>query len=509
MAGLQETIEAIFAIDPDANAIECENQWWRWSDLARVKDALDRCFEEAGLASGTRVGALLRNKPAHVAALASIMSSARCVVTLNPATPNEKLAQEIRSLGLPAVIGSPSDWARPALREAALSAGVLGVELPERVDGKVRLVEGLERRAATTVREAPGVAIEMLTSGTTGAPKRVPLKASSFEKMLNDAAIYERDRRGDDQPKLRKGVYFVMAPFAHMAGVWSIMNALVSGRQAFLLERFAVEPFVDAMRRHRPRALATPPAIVRMVLDANVAKEDLESVLAWRTSTAPLDPDTADAFYERYGIPVLQVYGATEFAGGVAGWTIEDFKIFRREKRGSVGRLNPGIEGRVLDPETKQALPAGKEGLLSLRASHLGNGTDWVDTMDRAVLDADGFLWIKGRYDNAIIRGGFKILPDDVVKVLEQHPAIREAAVIGVKDDRLGEVPMGAYIVKKNAAAPSDAELRAFLRNHLSPYQIPAQLLAVAELPRTPSMKVSALELRELFAQDRQAGQVT
>jgi acyl-coenzyme A synthetase/AMP-(fatty) acid ligase len=495
----------VFAIDPSANAIDCDGTWWRWGDLARIKEALEAILEEEGLGAGVRLGMLLRNKPAHVAALASIMSSARCVVTLNPVIPDDKLAQEIAALALPAIVASGDDWARPAVRKAAADACVVGIELPDSAQGVVRKVPGLDRCSATIVRDAPGIAIEMLTSGTTGTPKRIALKASLFEKMLNDATVYERDRQGDHRPRLRKGVNFVMIPFAHMGGMWSIMNTLVSGRQAFLIERFAVDPFIAAMRRHRPRALSTPPAILRMVLDANIAKEDLASIVAWRTSTAPLDPDIADLFLERYGIPVLQVYGATEFAGGVAGWTMEDFKLYGRAKRGSVGRLNPGIEGRVLDSETKEPLSPGTEGMLSLRAGHLGNGNDWIETTDRALLDADGFLWIKGRYDNAIIRGGFKILPDEVVKILEKHPAIREAAVAGIRDERLGEVPVAAYIVKTGAGAPNTAELREHLRRHLSPYQIPELFLAVAELPRTPSMKVSVEGVRALFESNRTA----
>jgi len=139
-----------------------------------------------------------------------------------------------------------------------------------------------------------------------------------------------------------------------------------------------------------------------------------------------------------------------------------------------------------------------------VRASHLGQEDRWVETNDRAVLDEDGFLWIKGRYDNAIIRGGFKILADDVAKAIDSHPAIREAAVGGIPDPRLGEVPVAAYIVSAGHDAPSDEELKRFLRDKLPPYQVPVAFRAVDELPRTPSMKVSMLGLRELFA-DRTA----
>ncbi|MGE0741757.1 MAG: class I adenylate-forming enzyme family protein [Hyphomonadaceae bacterium] len=500
MATIRATIDGVFKVEPDAEAVESNGVWWTWRDLDAVKTQFEAILDQHGLGADVRVGAMLRNLPACVATLASIVSSDRCVVTLNPALPDDKLANDVRNLELPVVVGMARDWERPAVKDAALAAGVLGIVLPETAGGALTLAPGLEKVKAQAVRNAPGIAIEMLTSGTTGPPKRIPLKKSLFEKMLNDAAIYERDRQGDDTPKLRKGVNFVMVPFAHMGGVWGTMNTLMSGRKIFLLERFTVEAFMDGMRRHRPRAIGTPPSMLRMVLDARVPKEDLASLAAWRTSTAPLDADTADLFYETYGIPALQVYGATEFAGGVAGWTLEDFKAFGKTKRGSVGRINPGIEARILDPETRAPVEPGVEGVLSLRAGHLGNGVDWMDTMDRAILDADGFLFITGRFDNAIIRGGFKIIPDDVVRALEQHPAILEAAVAGLKDARLGEVPVAAFIVKSGATAPSHDELADFLRARLSAYQIPVQTKAVKELPRTPSMKVSVIGLREMFA---------
>jgi acyl-coenzyme A synthetase/AMP-(fatty) acid ligase len=235
-------------------------------------------------------------------------------------------------------------------------------------------------------------------------------------------------------------------------------------------------------------------------MDANVPKEDFASLVAYRTGTAPLDPDLADAFYERYGIPVLQNYGATEFGGGAAGWQLDDFKAYWKAKRGSVGRLNKGVEARILDPETNEPLPAGAEGLLELRGPNIGDGKSPVRTTDLAVLDEDGFLFIKGRHDNAIIRGGFKILPDDVTRAIEQHPAVREAAVTAMPDPRLGQVPAAAYILKAGAEAPTEDEMRAFLRERLMPYQVPVFLKVVAELPRTPSMKVSQPALKELFA---------
>jgi len=503
MTKLADMIKAVLALDPAAPEFEYAARWTTWGELAQLAAGLDAALTRAGLGAGARVGALMRNRVELAAALIAIFSSERCLATFNAHAPDGALAADLRKGAPPVLIGVAEDWERASLREAAQEIGALGLKLTADPADPVRIVQGLGgRKEAWTNVSAPDVAIEMLTSGTTGTPKRIPLAYRNFEQALLSAASYERGRGEDDAPRLRSGVQIVTAPMAHIAGITGVMNNILAGRKICLIDRFTVEAYRDAIRRHKPKVATAPPSALRMFMDANVPKEEIASLVAWRCGTAPLDPDLADAFYERYGIPVLQNYGATEFAGGAAGWTIDDFKAHYKEKRGAVGRLNRGIEARVIDPETNEVLPPGAEGLLELRGGNIGDGQTFVRTTDLAVVDADRFLYIRGRYDNAIIRGGFKILPDDVVKAIQAHPAIREAAVVGVPDPRLGQVPAAAYIVKSGARAPSEDELKAFLKERLNGYQIPVRFKAVSELPRTPSLKVSQPELKAMFAGD-------
>jgi long-chain acyl-CoA synthetase len=499
MDELAALVRGVLKLDPQAQAMEYEQRWRTWGDLDRIVAAVDEALADAGLGKGARIGGMLRNHPLVGAALLSVITREQCVVTLNAALPDERLAEDIRALKPPALVGLERDWARPAVRAAAAEIGCVGLLLADDGEQSVRLVEGLERASgAGLVREAPGVAIDMLTSGTTGRPKRIPLTAQAFEKAVVGAGVYD-GRKPGDPPRLRGGVQILCQPFAHISGLFGLFNCVAAGRASSVLERFAVEPFVDAVRRHRPPVASAPPSALRMILDAQTPKADLASLKVFRVGTAPLPADLADEFHDRYGIPVLQNYGATEFAGGVAGWTLADFRKHPRDKRGSVGRLNPGVEARVVDPETGASLPLGEEGLLELRSQQLGDGVSWMRTTDLAVLDADGFLWIKGRADNAIIRGGFKVFPDDVVKALEGHPAVREAAVVGLADPRLGQVPAAAFIVRAGVEPPSEDGLRTFLRERLAPYQVPARFMQVADFPRTPSLKVSQPDLKALF----------
>jgi acyl-coenzyme A synthetase/AMP-(fatty) acid ligase len=286
----------------------------------------------------------------------------------------------------------------------------------------------------------------------------------------------------------------------HIGGVWGVFGAAMAGRPIALYDKFTVEAWRQSVEEFRPRASGAPPAALRMILDTNLPKETFSSLVSLGAGAAALDPAIVDEFLERYDLPVLSNYGATEFAGGVASWSLKAFRQYWTTKRGAVGRIHHGVEARIVDPETDEVLPFGEEGLLELKGFQVGDGGSWVRTTDRGVLDADRFLWIRGRADNAINRGGFKVHPDEVVAVLERHPAIREASVVGLPDRRLGLVPVAAVILRAGAAPPIDGELAEWVRGKLMAYCVPVAFKVVDDLPRTPSMKVSTPAVRELFA---------
>jgi len=254
------------------------------------------------------------------------------------------------------------------------------------------------------------------------------------------------------------------------------------------------------VRRHQPRTVSLVPAALRMVLDADLDPADLASVRSVVSGTAPLAPDDADAFRTKYGVPVLVSYAATEFGGAVAGWNLADHEEFWATKRGSVGRAHSGCELRVVDPDTGTALAPDEEGVLEVKASQLGDTVEWTRTTDLARIDADGFVFILGRADQAIIRGGFKVRPEDVRAALERDPRVRGAAVIGRADARLGAVPVAAVELRPGAETVSEHDLLAAASTVLARYELPDELKFVAVLPRTPSGKVDLVAVRELFA---------
>jgi acyl-CoA synthetase (AMP-forming)/AMP-acid ligase II len=180
----------------------------------------------------------------------------------------------------------------------------------------------------------------------------------------------------------------------------------------------------------------------------------------------------------------------------IVNWSADQYKTFGKAKRGSVGLPRPGIELRIVDEADGHVLPAGQTGIIEAKVARVG--PDWIHTTDLGSLDADGFLYIHGRADQAINRGGFKVLPETVAAALREHPAIADVAVLGLPDARLGEVPVAA-LETKGGPAPTDAELEAFARARLVAYQVPARYFVFDALPRTESMKVNLPDLRRLI----------
>jgi acyl-CoA synthetase (AMP-forming)/AMP-acid ligase II len=484
---LTHRIRQMIELDPSAPAFEFEGQWIRWGELAAAAEVLGRL-----VVPGQRVAVLLRNRPPQVGLLVGLLCAGACVVTVNPDRGVERVRADLASLEVNTIAGEPDD----------LAAFAQGFENFRRLSSRtLGVIEPLGNLAASVGGLHPDVAVEMLTSGTTGPPKRIPLTYQTFSRVLAGAKHYEGKREAE--LRLRNGVAIINAPLVHLGGLFRVLQCINDGRSFCLLERFRLEDWVDAVRRHRPTTVSLVPAALRMVLDADLDPADLSSVRSVVSGTAPLSADDADAFETKYGIPVLVSYAATEFGGGVAGWNLADHRRYWAAKRGSVGRAHPGCELRVVDPESGDHLPPDVDGLLEVKARQLDDGSAWVRTTDLARIDADGFVWILGRADQAIIRGGFKVRPDDVRAVLERDPRVRGAAVVGRDDQRLGAVPVAAVELRPDAGAVTPAQLLEDASALLARYELPAELRIVTTLPRTSSGKVDLAAVRELLAEER------
>ena len=484
---LSSRIRRVATIDADATALTFGDDVYSWGHVAQAIDDLDSLLAEHPEAQ--RIGIVLRNRPGPLCAVVATIATGRSLITLSPHLGDVGLANDVAELAPDVIVAEDDDWSRGPLCEAAEKVGAIPLRA-----GADRALSALP--AAWTpspdLRPTDDVAVLMMTSGTTGRPKRVAL---SYRRMV--AAFRAAGTPVDDvrDLRLRSRPAILWASLAHISGLYFVVAHAAEGRTIALLEKFDVQEWADLVGRHRPAHVRLAPTALRMVLDADLPIETFDSVKAVGSGTAPLPPDLAEAFEEKYGVPVLGTYGATEFAGAVAGWSLKDKKLWGAQKRGSVGRAHPGIELRIIDREHGAPLPPGEVGVLWARGGQIPtqNGS-WLETTDLAHIDEDEFLYIHGRVDEAINRGGFKIPPSVIEDALVLHPAVEEACAVALPDDRLGQVPAVAVTLRHPA---TEAELLGFLSERVTRYQRPVVLRIVSDLPRTPSMKVSRAMVRD------------
>jgi long-chain acyl-CoA synthetase len=467
---LRRRIAAVLDLAPETCAVEYERQWFTYGQIRELARHVESLVGDRG-----QVGMLLRNRPAHVAAFLGVLLAGGTVVVINPSRGDDRTKADIAALDLPMIVGVRDDLDNLV---AAQTTTVLAISA---LDDKAVIAADTNRVAAR-----PGVAVRMLTSGTTGPPKRIDLTYD----MLAHSTMGGDPAQAPTQ--VRRGVAIVNAPLVHIGGVFRVLQCIAEARPFVLLDRFELDAWADAVRRHRPRAVSLVPAALRMVLHSTLQREDLDGVQVVTCGTAPLSADDAEDFRDKFGIPVLTSYAATEFGGGVAGWSLADHQKYWHAKRGSVGRATAGAQLRVVD-DNGNPLGPDQPGLLEAKPGQLGPTADWMRTTDVARIDDDGFVWILGRADQAIIRGGFKVMPDDVRVALESHPAVQAAAVIGRPDERLGETPVAVVELRKPASAD---ELVQFLHDRLARYEIPTEITIVEAIPRTPSGKPDLSAIR-------------
>ncbi|OBB67872.1 class I adenylate-forming enzyme family protein [Mycobacterium sp. 852014-50255_SCH5639931] len=479
---LSQRIADVLDLEPDAHAIEFDGQWISWAEVRTMAQRI------AALTVGGEVGMLLRNRPGQVAAFLGVLLGGGTVVVINPSRGDARTRADIAGLRLPLIIGEQDD---------------LTTLVPPTTDASTVAISGRlddPQAARVTVPPAnesdprPGVAVRMLTSGTTGPPKRIDLGYDTLARSVMGAQA----GHAPAPTELRRSVAIVNSPLVHIGGVFRVLQCIAEGRPFALLERFELTAWAEAVRRHRPRTVSLVPAALRTVLHSDVPRADLESIRAVTCGTAPLTADDADAFTDKYGIPVLTSYAATEFGGGVAGWTLPDYQRYWPTKRGSVGRANPGAQLRVV-ADDGTPLDSDQVGLLEVKPGQLGPSAQWMRTTDMARIDADGFVWIVGRADQAIIRGGFKVMPDDVRTALESHPAVAAAAVVGRPDQRLGATPAAMVELREPACVECDA-LVDYLRTRLARYEIPTDIAIVDAIPRTTSGKADLGAVQRFFS---------
>ena len=489
-------LSALFTEWPDEHAIQFEGTWWTWGHVGQVAASLAAALApdrvDTGSSGGAPVAVVMRQRPALVAAELAVLALGRTALLVSPLQPDGPLAADITTISASVVVAHSIDWQRPGFAEAVAAAGVVGIE----VDGDGGTVVRVAPSSSRRVVESLDAAVTVLTSGTTGPAKRLPVSWESFVVLGGGPEGRE--------PRSGRGAVILSLPLTTLGGLLSMSRLVFGGRPLSMMERFDVRTWAALVKEHRPKVMGAPPPVVKMILDADISPDHFVGIEAYLTSSAAVDPEVARAFEARYGIPVLLGYGATEFLNSVTGWTMALWTEFGATKLGSVGRAYPGVRLRVLDPDDGRELAPDESGVLEVdppqRAGHLSTG--WLRTSDHARIDHDGFLWILGRTDDVIVRGGFKVDLAAVTATLLAHPSVAAACVVGLPDDRLGTVP-AAVVQLVDGASTSESALVDWVREHLPPYAIPVMIRPVPSIPQTSTFKPDRVAIRQMLGDGR------
>lgn len=456
---------------------------WRTRDwLAKSAQAILAAAGEDGA-----IALVARNRPHHVALMAGAFDAKRSLTMVYSAQSPTRLASDIVRLRRPVVVAEREDWTDETLA-AARQAGSAAIAVEDGED-QARVEVLVPMRPGDHAAPPPGTALELLSSGTTGAPKQIALSRKTVAITLSASTTMYAGSEGT-APQI------MCAPLGNISGLGYALPPLLNGQRLILLDKFRPGNWAQAVRDFRPTRGSMPPAGIRMMLDSDVPAEWLSSLDVVGVGGGKVPPALQAEFEQRFDVAVMPAYGATEFAGVVAAWTADMYRTFGEAKRGSAGRAVPGAQLRVVDSETREPIAAGDAGALEVQVDRIG--PDWIRTTDLAHIDADGFLFLHGRTDAAINRGGFKIVPETISVALCAHPAVADAAAIGIADDRLGEVPVAAVELVPGQRATAQ-ELQEFLSDRLLAYQRPVEIRVLDSLPRNPSMKVALGELKVLF----------
>ncbi len=432
-------------------------------ELRADAERLAHRLREIGVADGQAVVVELPNGPGFIAAMFGIWLAQAVFVPTNSRQPRAELERVVAATAPAAIIDG--DGVRAT-----------GVE-PTRYEGDVAFVTW--------------------TSGTTGQPRPILQSHSGYLELLDRVLGPLRGKPAD--PDRRPSPNLVPVSLALNAGIYNVLFGLRAGAPLVVMDKFSTSEFADLISRFAIRStVLPPPALVMLADDETIV--DLAPLRYVRSITAPLSPLAARRFTEKFGVTVLNGYGQAEI-GEVIGWTAADARE-HPEKVGAVGRPHPGVAIKVLSGEGVE-VSRGTVGELLVRPPRMAagyadgdnlddrlDGDGYLRTGDYARVDDEGFVWIEGRVGDVINRGGNKVFPGQVEEVLCLSPDVQEAAVVGVPDERLGEVPV-AFVV---GTAPAE-DLRRLCREHLVAYKVPVAFHQIDALPRSEIGKVLRRDL--------------
>ena len=483
---------------------------WGYADLCRDCETLGRALA-ARHARGARIAIFANNMPEWILLELAAGFAALTLVTVNPAFNARELRYILEQSRAEAVYFAP--WVRgnplaPIVDRAC-------TDLPS-VRYRIALTDHLalfDGAADGTMRETvPEDVVQIqYTSGTTGFPKGALLHHKGL--IQNGFDVNHRWGTGPGDPVL------VIMPLFHTAGcALSILGGLSLGATLLLAQAQDNDMLVRLIERERPALLLGVPTMIVGLIDAAERSGcDVTSLRGLMSGGSMVAPELAARARQVFGAPIQIIYGQTETSPGITmSWSDDS----RADLSGTIGQPLPHMEVAILDTQDGSICPIGVQGEICCRGYHVMTGYNdnpeatattidpdgWLHTGDLGTMDARGYLKITGRVKDMIIRGGENLFPAEIENAMLEHEAILEAAVVGIPDEKWGEL-VACFMRARGPEQPPPEALKAFIRARLSPQKTPAHWIWVESWPLTGSGKIQKFMLREAFLRgDHDAG---
>lgn len=490
---------------PDAIAIRYGERQWSWAEWSsRIRRAAG-ALRGAGIERGQCVAFLDKNHPACLEVLIGGASVGAVTTVVNWRVIGDELVHVLADSGARVlVVGAEL---RPAAEAAARRVPSLEriIEVGDEYESLLAAAEPAPSDAGVDTDET---ALVIYSSGTTGQPKGALL---SQRALVNHAAnLAPAFPFGDGDANL------VAMPLFHVGGIGYALFGIRAGAPTIMTREPDAAALIGAVRAGATHAFFVPPVIARFLDAGEAAHASIAGLRYIVYGAAPMPlPLLHRALSTWPGTKFVQVYGQTELCGAVTALSDDDHRdTARPELQLSAGKAVQGCEIRIVDPDSGAELPAGRSGEVWVRSNQNMSGylnraeataetitaDGWVRTGDVGRLDADGYVYIEDRLKDMIITGGENVYGPEVESVLIEHPAVVDAAVIGVPDDFWGESVKAIVVADGNVDAANVIE---FCRRHLAGFKCPRTVDFVTELPRNASGKILKTQLREPFWRDR------
>ncbi len=451
---------------------------------------------ERGVLPGGTVAILAPNMPEYPIVFHAVAFGGGTVTTINPTYTAPEIRHQLVDAGAVMLVTIPAfvEVARKAVEGTGVrDIVVIGAETCLSLDD----VMGRAKPAQVPVDLARHVVVLPYSSGTTGRPKGVMLTHRNLVANVVQSGAVAGITQDD--------VAVAFLPFFHIYGMTVLMNLFLQQRAKLVtMPRFDLEMFLRLIETHRAtRLYIVPPVALALAKHPLVEQFDLSSVVEVFSGAAPLGPETEIAVGARFGARSVQGYGMTEMS------PISHMTVAGNIRHGSSGQAVPSTECRIVDPLTLEDVAPGAEGELWVRGpqvmlGYLNNAQasaetltqdGWLRTGDLAVIDADGFMFIRDRLKELIKFKGFQVAPAEVEAALCAHPGITDAAVVGRPDAEAGEVPV-AFVVRAPGSDVGEAELQTHVEGCLAHYKHPSEYRFVDSVPKSASGKILRRELR-------------